>query len=967
MAAILAVAAVPAFAQTGDEIQEVLVTGSRIARAEGTQASPLLAVDAEDIVLSGTSNVENLLNTLPQLVPGLTSASGSITEGNGTATADLRGLGANRTLVLVNGRRWLFADAQQVADLNTIPQSLVKRVEVVTGGSSAVYGSDAIAGVVNFVLDDEFEGFEASVKGGQTFHGDGEESDVNLTSGGAFADGRGHVVLSLNYFDRSGVRAGARDYARDEVAEVIGSDGRASIVATGGNATVPEGRFSGYPTGAALNAYPGLANALNAAGLGSSGTLGFIVDDGVQRPFLQSDLFNTGPYANIVIPQRRWSASAFTTFDVTDRVEVYADGAFTNNVVDMPIAAALMSQTVQVQTNNPFVTPQLREVFRQLDAIDNRRPGGGVANDGLISLSLARRMMEHGDRSTRTDRNAFKVTTGLRGDIGSVSEELLSDLSFDVNYSYGRTANTLTRSGVLSRSRFSQGILVTPDGSACLNPAGGCVPINPFGAYTIDEAGVDYLSVDGAGGNSVSRLKIAAASLNGTVLELPAGPLGFAVGGEWRQSDVEFVPDEFTATGDVAGFSAAAPATAGEVTVTEFFTELRAPLLRDLPLVKSLTVDGAVRFSDYDIDGVGNVSTYFGGLEWALNDSLALRAQYQRAIRAPSLLELFAPVSTGITVILDPCATPRAATNPSLRATCIANGVPDALVGNPGVQTSTTLNTLIGGNTDLDAEVADTFTIGATFTPSFAPRLRLKLDYYNIELDGAIGGLAGGAANTVDLCFNILQDASSAACRAITRNPLTGSIGNGGPGVDARNVNISSIEVAGVDFGVAYDVDLGFGLFADTSRLSVTFDGSWLERYTVTPVPDLPNRKNECAGTFGTICGEVKPKFKSTSRVSWQQGPLGLSVRWRMIGEVEDDRVAIGGLPAERSGAAELSAQHYFDTTASWDATDNVDLVVGVLNVFDREPPQSLNFGASRFNTYDGLGARYFANVTARF
>ncbi len=950
------------------EVQEVIVTGSRIARSEGAQAAPLVALPSEEFVLSGTSNVESILNTLPQLVPGLTSASGSITEGNGTASADLRGLGGNRTLVLVNGRRWLFADAQQLADLNTIPQALVKRVEVVTGGSSAVYGSDAIAGVVNFVLDDSFEGFEVSAKTGQTFRGDGEELDVNVTSGGAFAEGRGHAVFALNYFDRAGVRAGARSYSRDELAEVIGPDGQARIVPTGGNATVPQGRFSGYPTGAALNAYPGLANALQAAGLGSSGTTGFIVDDGVQRPFTQDDLFNTAPYANIVIPQRRWSASAFTNFELNDSVEAYAEGVFSNNVVDMPIAPALMSQTVQIQTNNPFVTPELRAVFAQLDAIDDQRPGGGIANDGLVSLSIARRMMEHGDRSTRTERNAFKVTTGVRGDIGDLSADLLQDLAFDASFGYGRTANTLSRSGVLSRSRFSQGVLVTADGSACLNPAGGCVPINPFGANTITPEGVDYLSVDGAGGTSVSTLKVGAASLTGTLFDLPAGPFGFVFGGEWRQSAVEFVPDEFTATGDVAGFSAAAPATAGEVTVKEFFTELRAPLLRDLPLIDTLTANGAVRYSDYDISGVGEVWTYFGGLEWGINDSISLRGQYQRAIRAPSLLELFAPVSTGITVILDPCATPRAATDARLRATCIGNGVPEALVGDPGVQTSTTLNTLIGGNDGLEPEVADTFTIGATFQPAWVPNLRITLDYFNIELEGAIGALAGGAANTVDLCFNILQDPSSAACRAISRNALTGSIGgDSGPGIDARNVNISSIEVAGIDFGIAYRWNLDWGWFTDSSSLSFAFDGSWLERYTVTPVPDLPDQENECAGTFGTICGEVKPKFKSTSRINWDQGPLGLSLRWRMIGAVEDDRIAVGGLARERSGAAELSAQHYFDVVASWDATDQFAVVAGVNNVFDREPPQSMNFGNSRFNTYDGLGSRYFVNLTARF
>lgn len=949
-------------------VEEIVVTGSRIARADGAQAAPFVEVSAKEFTYSGTSNVEQLLNSFPQLVPGLTASSGSITEGDGSATADLRGLGAQRTLVLVNGRRWLFSDAQQIADLNTIPQALVERVEIVTGGSSAVYGSDAVSGVVNFVLKTDFEGFEASAKIGETVRGDGTELDFNILSGGNYADDRGNVVLSINYLKRNGIRAGARDFSRQGFLEVLDQSGQARLVPGGGSATVPEGRVSGFPTGAALADFPDLAGALQAAGLGGVGALGFIVDDGVPRPFQSpQDLFSIAQFDNIVIPQERWVASGFTDFDLTDRITAYAEATYSNNVVSIPIAPALLTQTIRIQTDNPLISQELRDLFAAIDAIDDTR--GGIAGDGITALNFSRRMLESGNRVTRTERNAYKFTAGLRGDIGGLSDSAFKDIGFDGYYSFARTTNALSRQGVLSRSRFNQGILLNDEGTACLDPSGGCVPFNPFGANILSGDVIDFLSVNGAGGNSTSTLQVVAISLDGTLFDLPAGPLGLAVGGEWRKASSRFIPDDFTATGDVAGFSAAAPATAGSTEVYEGFAEVRIPLLKDLPFAQDVTANAAVRFSDYDIDGVGSVWTYSAGLEWVVSPEIALRGQFQRAIRAPSLLELFAPVSTGITVILDPCATPAAAADAGIRDTCIANGVPAALVGNSAIQTSTTLGTLIGGNPDLDAETADTFTAGASYTPNFAPGLGFKLDYYNIKLDDAIAGLAGGAANTVDLCFNVLQDASSAACRAINRDPLTGSIGGNGVGIDERNVNLSRIRASGIDIGIDYSFEVDWSLIADQSHFALSFVGSWLDRFTTTPVPDLPELKNRCAGTFGSICGEPKPEFKSTSRFSWQQGPLDLSLRWRLIGSVEDDRIVIGGRAPELVALQKISAQQYFDLTASWEIFEGLNLTSGILNLLDNAPPRTINVisGGSRLNTYDGLGARIFATLTARF
>lgn len=943
---------------------KIVVTASRI-RGDEAGAIPVTTINIEEFTFSGASTVENVLNTMPQLVPSLTAASGSITEGDGTTTADLRGFGAQRTLVLVNGRRWSFADAQQVADLNSVPAALIERVDLVTGGSSAVHGSDAIAGVVNFVLREDFEGLELSFKGGQDFRTDGGNLEASIVAGSNVSDGRGNVTVALNYFDRNGIKASERGFSRESLIEVMDPNtGRTVLRPGGGSSAIPAGRVFGFPTGSGLANLPGLAAALENAGLGGVSPTGFLVEDGVQRPFnTNTDRFDFTPFDNIVIPLERYNITALFHYDLSDQFTFYSEANFTNSQVSIPIAPALVSQQMLVQTDNPFVTPELQALFAELDAIDNN-PG-----DGLTAVSISRRQLENGPRITGHDRDSWKITAGVRGDLGSLSDLWLSDLAADVYYTFARTTNTLSRDGVLSRSRFNQAVLLNEDGTGCLDPSGGCVSINPFGANTLSPEAVDFLSVDGAGGDNEAELDVISGNINGNLVKLPAGWAGFAVGGEYRSASAKFVPDDFTATGDVAGFSAAAPATEGQVDVWEVFGELRVPVLADLPFAELLALHGAVRFSDYDIDAVDTVTTFFGGVDWQVTESLALRGQFQRAIRAPNLLELFAPVSNGIDTILDPCATEDAAMAGPLRDTCIATGVPSDIVGTPAVAGTNSIGTTIGGNPNLQEEEADTITLGLKWQPSFMPNLSVTVDYYDIELEDAISEFAGGAANAVSLCFNVIQNPDSPICRAINRDPTTGDISDSDIGVDVRNVNLSKIETSGIDFTLNYRQDLPWALIGANSALDFSLYGTYLDEFDTTPIPELPGEVNACAGSFGSICGEPLPEWKLTSRVTWRQGPLDISLRWRFLDAVNDDRVSISGVPAAEVANASVAAEHYFDLSGVWRMTDRFRIETGVLNLFDNSPPVTFNSNAanSRLNTYDGVGAQYFVRLAASF
>lgn len=952
VAVALAVAG-PAYSQNSgdDAIEEIVITGSRIRSGRQAPSIPVDTVSADDIKLSGYQNVEEVLNNMPQFVPERTASTNSTADptATGAATLNLRGLGGQRSLVLVNGRRYTFFDSSQRTDINSIPASLVERVEVVTGGASAVYGSDAIGGVVNFILKDDFEGLEVRSQLNQTSEGDGDVVDVSLTLGGNFADDRGNAVIVFNYLDRDPIMTTDRGFSSGVLAD--GSDGNGNIVLVpGGSSFVPNGRFQGIPSDPAqIAAIPGLDAALDAAGLTGIGNDGFIPDNSgmLQRPFARpGDLFNYTLDNFLRVPQERYTITTLLDLDISDEANVYFEGAFSHNETTTGFASSFINQSFPVEVANPFIGQELRDVLQILD----ENGVGGPADDGLVSLTINRRLVELGPRRNIDTRNAFRALIGIEGNVG--------EYDYDAYYSFTRSDNTQIQNGNASREAFAAGIL---SGSG----PGGNPILNPFGP-NLSADGIEFLDIATTNTES-TELSVFGATLSGEVFDIPAGPVSALIGTEWRSSSVDFSPDESLLTGDVAGFNAITAAK-GEIDVWELFTEFIFPLLADRPGVEALNATAAYRYSDYDLSQTGGVNTFLVGVDWQINESLAFGSQFQRAIRAPSVGEAFGGQRLFPVSATDPCAQAGAATDATIRSLCEAKGVPSNLVGDPSIQPNTEIPGLFGGNPDLTEEESDTFTLSAIITPAALPKLRVSVDYFDISIDDTIAVSGGSVSNVLDLCYVQIQDLNSGACRAAGRNSTTGVIDTQNP-VGVITANVGSLETSGVDLQVSYAWDLDFGIGNDGSELSVLFNATFLDELTITPIAGLAT-VNECAGAYGRTCGEPKAETKTNTMISWSSGALRLGLRYRWAEETRLDEVVFGQRTPDSVASLDIGGDGYVDLSFGYDINEKFDIWGGIINVFDEDPPL-LGRRQVRANTspdtFSPTGAEFFLGGAYRF
>ena len=941
----------PAFAQDtseGDAIEEIVITGSRIRTGRQAPSIPIDTVTADDLKLSGFQNVEEVLNNMPQFVPSRTAATNSTADPNatGAATLDLRGLGGQRSLVLVNGRRYMFFDGSQRTDINNIPSSLIERVEVVTGGASAVYGSDAIGGVVNFILRDDFEGVEIRSQFNQTSEGDGNTTDVSLTLGGNFADDKGNAVVVFNYLDRDPIMTTDRSFSSPVLRDVTDANGN-RVLDLGGSTFIPNGRFLGVPSAPAdIAAIPGLDAALAAAGLTGIGTNGFIMDDSGtgQRPFvLPGDFYNYSLDNFLRIPQERYNLTMLANFNVSDNATIFFEGAYSHNQTSTGFAPAFINESLPIEVANPYIGQELRDVLQLLDAAGT----AGPANDGLVNLTVRRRLVEVGPRRNEDSRSAFRALVGLEG--------TFNNYDYNAYYSYARSDNTQIQQGNVSRAAFASGIL----------SSGGADPVvNPFGP-NISAAGVDFIDI-AATNTEATELNVIGATLSGEFFEMPAGPLAALIGTEWRSSSFDYTPDEALLTGDVAGFNAIDPAS-GEVGVWELFVELSVPLLADKSGIDALDATVAYRYSDYDLDQTGGVNTFLGGLDWQVNDNLAFGAQFQRAIRAPSLVEAFGGQRLFPVSATDPCAQANAATDATIRSLCEATGVPAALVGDPNIQPNNEIPGVFGGNPNLTEEESDTFTLSAIITPEALPNLRVSIDYFDIDVENAIGAFGGSVNNILSVCYTQVQDINSTACQAVGRNSTTGTIDVQNP-VLATNVNVGGLATSGIDLGVTYAWELDFGIGGRGSGLSVAFNATFLDEFELIPIADL-STVNDCAGAFGRTCGEPKSETKTNTSIKWTSGDLTLGLRHRWFDETTLDEVQFGAA-ASSVAVPVLDSGNYLDLSVNYNVNDDLSVWGGIINVLDEDPPL-LGSRQVRANTspdsFSPTGAEFFIGGSYKF
>lgn len=989
-----------AFAQDGDPVETVVVTGSRLETRGFDAPTPVSVINADEITYSGTVNIETLLSVSPQFVGAREGTSSSNTiQANGdggAAYSNLHGLGATRTLVLVNGRRFVVQGTSLSTDLNTIPSSLIERTEVVTGGSSAVYGSDAIAGVINFIMKQNFEGVTANAQYLFDEQTASPVYNIDLTIGGNFANNRGNVVVAMNYMSRAGFTQGQYgDWAgvqyRDGCvtkssfsyngagtsngsstgSSCVASGGKMGLI-TGGSTNIPNGAFYGITSYSSADAT--LQSLYDAAGLTNMTSDGFTFDDTgatVRNRDSSTDLYNLIEDNYMQMPQTRWMMNTFAHYDFTPHITGYTEFHFSSNTVNAQLTPGGTTATYLFDTNNPYLSSAMQSVLAYLDSQETGTTTvtagtdtyTTTAGDGLVALKISRRLVENGYRSNSAKRIAWRFAGGVRGDIGSWSPDYLRDLKFDVFYTFSRTDETDSQSGSISKSAFQEALL-SQDGE---DPV-----CNIFGQNMSDEC-IAAITVNSTV-QTHAEMQNLVASVSGSAFDLPAGPVDFVLGTEWRYYFAEYIPDKYTSSGDVAGLNSS-DATSGSESVREIFGEVRVPILSDLPFVQKFSINSAFRYSSYNINGAGGVWTYSGGADWRVIDDLNLRGQFQHAIRAPNVADLYGGTATNTSSgTIDPCGSLNTSDqSATVQALCVATGVSSGNVFTTTIQgTNDLIKYVSGGNEDLKPEKADTITLGAVISPQAIPGLIMSVDFYSIDVKDAISSLGGSLSGVLQACYYNVQDASSVYCQAIHRDS-SGTL-NGDGYVTVGNANIGAIKNQGIDIQSQYAFDIGWGPLSGESLIGIQTAWTWTLEATTTPDMTYKDEQNECAGAYGTTCGEPTPRWKGNTRITMTDGPLSISLRHRYIDAVTIDSYLLN----VRSGVSDNKANytrpvipgyHYFDLSATYDLNDSLKIYGGINNVFDKDPP-ILGNAASYDNTYpatyDAIGRTFYIGITAK-
>lgn len=949
--AISLMAAPLAFAQApAEKVEKLEITGTRVPSPNVESVSPISVISAEDIKLEGVRNVENLLNNLPQV---FADQGGNVSNGaSGTATVNLRNLGADRTLVLVNGRRLPAGSPRgpAAADLNSIPASLIRRVEVLTGGASAVYGSDAVAGVVNFIMNDKFQGVQGEINYGFYNHEqgnsvsslvaaravgnpaqfkvpgdidrDGEESDYNITVGSNFADGRGNATVFLGYKKTRAILQSERDY---------------SACALGSNA-------NGFTCAGSSTSFPGRFIGLSFDADHTVGT------DGNPRPFTSNDIYNYGPLNYYQRPSERYTGAAFAHYDVNASTRVYTELSMHD---DQTVAQIAPSGLFGLISTIGFDNPLLSQGWRTLMGLN--APGD------TADVFILRRNVEGGGRQDTIGHSSYRGVVGVKGDFAK-------HWNYDVFVQQGRVNYSEAYLNDFSITRAGRAMDVTTDANGnavCRSALDGtdpaCVPYNIWAPGGVTPAALAYLQTPGVQ-KGFTEQKVQGASLSADLgnygIKLPAARDGVAVafGAERRVEKLELLTDSAFTSGDLFGQGGPTISLGGQYTVKDLFAEARVPLVEGREFMDLLAINGSYRYSDYS---TGQSADSYGiGIDWAPVKQARVRASYQQAVRAANVIELFQAQGVGLyDNDADPCAGPTPARS---FADCARTGVTSAqygtIIDNPAGQ----YNALFGGNPNLKPETGKTSTLGLVLTPM--KDMSVTVDYFNMKVEDVIGNLS--PVTVLQQCLD-----TGAFCNLITRDQLGTLWATPQAQIVATNQNLSRYKTSGMDLTLDYNRKLpGYG------GLNVNFVATYLKEFKIEEFAGLG--EYDCAGLYGPTCGTPLPEWRHKLRATWETPwNVDVSLTWRHIDSVLLDRSSSNPLitgnvnPVDR----ELAAQNYIDLAASWAVTKNFTLRGGINNLTDRDPPLSAQVGAGFGNgntypqVYDALGRRVFMSVTAKF
>jgi iron complex outermembrane recepter protein len=956
-------------AEADEPVVEVVVTGSRLSGGNAsTTASPVVVVDNEELRHQGTAQAEELLNSLPQVNSGLTpEANGaSVAPLTGTATVDLRGIGAFRTLVLINGRRTAPGDPiNPSADLNTIPTALLKRVEVLTGGASAVYGSDAVAGVVNFILDTEFTGFKADVQGGVNRASndrtdlqnialasgvtpasgasyDGRTIDASLVWGQGFQDNNGHIQAFASYHHQQQVTGARRDYSACTLIE-SGNSFQCLL----DNSTA-NGQFISS-SGAALTLDTANGHAF--------------------RPIAPTDFYNPAPFQDLQRPDTRYNAGLFGSYRLSEHAQLYGEAEYmrdTTTVHYEPTATDIPNPTLPGSLPSISYTISCSDPQLSANEVAALCPGGPA---GTALVPIGRRNVEGGVRTDEFRHDSYRVVLGIKGEISA-------PWSYDVDFVYGRVNEHETPANDFSMTRLANALNVVNNGgvATCQSVVDGsdpsCVPYNIWQVGGVTPAALNYIT-GGANQSGHAQRTIVTGQVvgdlqpYGVVSPFAKKGVSVAAGAEYRDEVVQYTTD--AAYSDLLVTSAVngAPHATGSFHVSEVFAEFKVPLIQDKPYAEDFILNLSDRYAHYTPQG--NVNAFGVGLEWAPVEAARLRGSINRAVRAPNAYELFKPQVQSQTALPDPCAGPLPLAY--TQAQCAFTGVSAAQYGHvaPG-----NVNALTGGNPNLKPETADTYSYGLVLTPS--RNLFFSADYWHIKVKQYVGNVSLGY--TLPTC---LSTGDPVYCSLIHRD-ASGSLSGSGASagyVTSTALNTGSYGTSGVDFEARYALDL-----PHSQRLTFSFTGTYTIDNPIAVNPATP--QFDCTGLYGFNCSgngptSPVPHWRHRFRTTWRAWhDLELSLNWRHIGTMESE------FANPKSGVADptkvfpvdsrIPAYNYFDFDASMEVTQHVDIRFGINNLTDKQPPvvgliaspQLIN-GNMVAGMYDSLGRYLFAGVTAKF
>jgi outer membrane receptor protein involved in Fe transport len=962
----------PAFAQdaSGDVPSgEIVVTGSRIARPDLTVASPVNVVGQEEIQLRQPGTAEDLIRDLPSVRPNLGPAVNNGSDGS--ASVDLRGIGVNRTLVILDGKRIVPFGLDGVVDLNTVPTALIERVDVVTGGASSVYGADAVAGVVNFVTKRNFSGVQASANYRISGKGDGVQYRGDLLLGANTEDGRGNAVIGLGYSKRTALEVTQRKIAQTPISSANG-------LFNGSQATVPV-LFTSPST--------------TALGLGA-GSFGAILDPatGTLRLATQADLQNTNLQTYFQTPLDRYNIFASAHYEVSDAVDFYGTGSFVRSKALIQLASsASFTNTYQLPLSNAYLPVGVRNQLcaaRSLTAGQCTAAAAATTPTSVgyteVPVIAQRRFMEYGPRGNPVESTQFQALVGVRGDFG------FSNLRYDISAQYGETNQDQLRENWGSFSKLQQALRSyrgaggTP---TCTDATNGCVPINLFGPLgSINSSMLGFIDLDALIRRKVS-LAVVTGSIGGDLFGLTSPltdkPVAFSVGTEWRKLKAMSRPDASSQVqGEVLGTGARTPPDKGMIDVREVFGEIIAPLIQEKPFFYGLQAEGGIRVSDYNT--TGSSTTWKAGGTYEPFQGYKFRGMYQVAVRSPNINELYqSPVQGLGNLAQDPCQGALPTGNAGLTALCIATGAPASTIGTIPTPSSSQINQTTSGNRNLAVEKATTYTLGVVLTPPQIKRFSLTLDYFHIKVKDAITTPASG--DILNGCYSAALNPSFAYngfCQLIGRNPLNGSLNGAGetPGVILGGSNLGIIETAGIDLGFNYRVNLGKG------GLKFGFNGTWLDYYHFQATPNSINR--DCTGYYSTNCTNPRPKWKWNGRVTYTQDVFDVSLLWTHISKVKLEpfnATAITPLSTPQPGGPnpttileafrQIKAYDYFDLAGTVHPAENLEISLLVENIFQKKPPLvGSTIGGTAFNNgntfptiYDVLGRTFTISGKLKF